>query len=82
MEGSPGRQPLRLARYLEESGTYATWLARGLGVARSTLHAWTHGDTPMPAEKRAQVLELLRERAGLPLSDDLFEREEDDVQVG
>jgi hypothetical protein len=76
MEGSPVRRPLRLARYLEESGTYATWLARALGVPRNTLHGWLSGRAAMPERHREEALKVLRRRAGLPLDHDLFESEE------
>lgn len=77
MEGS--QRPMRLRSYLESTGTTVAWLAREVGVSRSVLHDWVSGRpgaSPMPAARRAQVLEVLRERAGVEVGPDLFESEE------
>lgn len=76
MEGS--QRPMRLRSYLESTGTNVAWLARRIGVGRSTLHDWVNGRDghPMPEVRREAVLEVLRERADAVVGPDLFESEE------
>lgn len=67
---------IRLGRYLVDSGTPPSWLARRLDVPKTTLHAWLVGRAVVPASQRARILEVLRERQALPVGDDLFETED------
>lgn len=79
MEGSSFEQPLRLRRYMLATGTQASWLARQIGVTRSAISNWILGYEPMPEGRGEQILVALRERADLPITSDLFEKEEPGV---
>lgn len=58
-----------IRRVMKEQGRSMTWLARRIGVSRTTLYAWEGGLSPVPswAAERAEAL------LGVPAAD-LFER--------